>query len=101
MSVLFGTSPFFYVLVIGWSLSKKEPLGLSFLTTTSLLLRHVSLCTKSFYILASLVNPRFMPQHRDANDSAIPLSTSSNFTLLAVSTERFKRSFIPSMLFRQ
>ena len=33
MGVLFGTSPFLYVLVIGWSLFKKEPLGLSFLTT--------------------------------------------------------------------
>ena len=30
---LFGTSPFLYVLVIGWSIFKKEPLGLSFLTT--------------------------------------------------------------------
>ena len=33
MGVLFGTSPFLYVLVIGWSLSKKESLGLSLLTT--------------------------------------------------------------------
>ena len=50
-------------------------------------------------------NPRFIPvllsRRRDANDSASFLCNSSNFTLLAEGPERFKRSFIPSMLFSQ
>ena len=79
--------------------------ALEALNLPSLLLRRESLCSKSFSKLTSLANPRFIPllppRRRDANDSAISLRNSSNFTLPAVRTESFKRSFIPSMLFSQ
>ena len=79
--------------------------ALQTLNLPSLLLGRESLCSKSFSNLTSLANPRFLPllppRRRDANDSAASLHNSSNFTLPAVRTERFKRSFIPSMLFSQ
>ena len=79
--------------------------ALETLNLPSLLLRREPLCSKSFSKLTSLANPRFLrllpAQRRDANDSATSLRNSSNFTLPAVRTERFKRSFIPSMLFSQ
>ena len=114
--VLLGTSAFLYFLVIGWSLLKKRALRiilphysyasvLQTLNLPSLLLRRESLCSKSFSKFTSLANSRFLPllppRRRDANDSATSLRNSSNFTLPAVRTERFKRSFIPSMLFSQ
>ena len=75
------------------------------LNIPSLLLRHESLCCKSYSKFTSLANPRFIsllpPRRRDANDYNTSLRNSSNFTLPAVRTERFKRSFIPSMLFSQ
>ncbi|KAK2547308.1 hypothetical protein P5673_032808, partial [Acropora cervicornis] len=79
--------------------------SLQTLNLPSLLLGRESLCSKSFSNLTSLANPRFIPllppRRSDANDSAASLHNSSNFTLPAVRTERFKRSFIPSMLFSQ
>ena len=79
--------------------------ALQTLNLPSLLLRREPLCSKSFSKFTSLANPRFLPLlplwRRDANDSATSLRNSSNFTLSAVRTERFKRSFIPSMLFSQ
>ena len=47
------------------------------------------------------VEKKKKPQSRDANDSPTSLRNYSNFTLPAVRTECFKRSFIPSMLFSQ
>lgn len=65
--------------------------ALEALNLPSLLLRRESLCSKSFSkFTASLANPLFLP-----------LRNSSNFTLPAVRTERFKPSFIPSMLLSQ
>ena len=118
MSVLFGTSPFLYVLV---RLDRLESVqkralriilshysyasALEALNLPSLLLHCESLCSKSFSKSTSLANPRFIPllppQRRDANDSTTSLRNSSTFTLPAVHTERFKLSFIPSMLFSQ
>ena len=76
---------------------------LRILNLPSLLLRREALCSKSFSKFTSLANSRFLPllprQRRNANDSATSLRNSSNFTLPAVRTERFKRGFIPSMLF--
>ena len=79
--------------------------ALQTLNLPSLLLRRESLCSKSFSKFTSLANSRFLPllppRRRDANYSVTSLRNSSNFTLLAVHTERFKRSFIQSMLFSQ
>ena len=79
--------------------------ALQTLSLPSLLLRRESLCSKSFSKFTSPANPRLLPllnpRRRDANDSATSLRNSSNFTLPAVRTERFKRSFIPSTLFSQ
>ena len=79
--------------------------ALQTLNLPSLLLRHQSLCSKSFSKFTTLANPRFLPRlpprQSDANDSPTSLRNSSNFTLPAVRTDRFKRSFIPSVLFRQ
>ena len=79
--------------------------ALEALSLPSLLFRPESLWSKSFSKLTSLANPRFMlllpPRRRDAHDSAFPVRNSSNFQLPAVDSERFKRSFILSMLFRQ
>ena len=61
--------------------------ALEALNLPSLLLRRECLCSKSFSKLTSLANPRFIPllppRRRDANDSAISLRNSSNFTLPA------------------
>ena len=79
--------------------------ALEALNLPSLLLRRESLCSKRFSKLSSLANPSFIhllpPRRRDANDSATSLRNSPNCTLPAVRTERFKRSFIPSMPFSQ
>ena len=115
MGVLFGTSPFLSLSDRLESIQKRAlriilphysyASALEALNIPSLLLRRESLCSKSFSKFTSLTNPRFIPllppRCRDANDYNTSLRNSSNFTLPAVRTERFKRSFIPSMLFRQ
>ena len=115
MGVLFGTSPFLYVLVIARLESVRKRAfriilphysyasALQTMNLPSLLLRRESLCSKSFSKFTSLANSRFLhllpPRYRDANDAATSLCNSSNFTLPVVRTERFKRVALSHLCF--
>ena len=80
-------------------------LALETLNLSSLFSRREGLCNKGFSSFVNFENPRFMsllpPRRRDTNSRLTSLRCSSRFTLPNARTERFKRSFIPSMFFKQ